>query len=369
MGDSLYQQVYDNLRARIESGEIALNEKLPSQEALIEEFHVSAITTRRALDMLRNDGFIVRRPKIGSIVVSSKPTAVLPPEYGSRLPVIGCVMTHFDDTFGSPIITGILNASEGTANVIFKKSLGDAARESQIFADLTSAGVNGIMVMPSASRFVPDSVMRLTAAQFPIVVINRNYDSMPVSTVSSDTFKASFEAANYLFDLGHSQLGLIEPSPEVSPSEDRYNGFVSAHAQRNLTFDTARELRGIDSVALGDGTRVQDDISRIVDFLVELPDLTAVVVYQHAVAELVSEAARQLGRSIPEDLSIICFNHPAIDFRPNGFHYTHIRQNQELMGRTALQQVIAQTEDIGKVVKHVLETTLVVGDSTAPARK
>jgi DNA-binding GntR family transcriptional regulator len=60
----LYQQVYDTLRGRILDGRYAVGDKLPSEAELSEEHSVSAITVKRALDLLRADGLIVRRPRL-----------------------------------------------------------------------------------------------------------------------------------------------------------------------------------------------------------------------------------------------------------------------------------------------------------------
>ena len=48
MNDSLYAQVFSALTERIESGQIAVGEKLPTQSRLSQEFSVSAITSSPA---------------------------------------------------------------------------------------------------------------------------------------------------------------------------------------------------------------------------------------------------------------------------------------------------------------------------------
>ena len=74
MDGALYTQVYEGLRARIESGDVAVGDKLPTQHELADEFHVSVITVKHALALLQEAGYIERRPRIGSVVVSAVPT-------------------------------------------------------------------------------------------------------------------------------------------------------------------------------------------------------------------------------------------------------------------------------------------------------
>ncbi len=64
----LYRTVHRELRQRIVSGIYPPGRSVPSERRLIEEFKVSLITVRRALDELVLDGLIVRRQGVGSFV-------------------------------------------------------------------------------------------------------------------------------------------------------------------------------------------------------------------------------------------------------------------------------------------------------------
>lgn len=65
---TLTDQIADELRKRIASGELPPGEKLPSEAQIGEEFGVSRITVRRALDLLQKEGLILARTGIGRIV-------------------------------------------------------------------------------------------------------------------------------------------------------------------------------------------------------------------------------------------------------------------------------------------------------------
>lgn len=53
-----YQRIAADLRARIESGDLAPGEAIPSETAMIEEFGVSRITIRNAIKLLRASGLV-----------------------------------------------------------------------------------------------------------------------------------------------------------------------------------------------------------------------------------------------------------------------------------------------------------------------
>lgn len=64
----LYQQIYDILRAKILSGELGRNTRLPAEQELTEMLGVSRITVKRALNELAIAGFLRRQRGIGTVV-------------------------------------------------------------------------------------------------------------------------------------------------------------------------------------------------------------------------------------------------------------------------------------------------------------
>jgi len=63
-----HEQVSDWLREQIQSGVYEPGDQLPSESALGEQFSVSRVTVRRALQTIENEGYIYRRQGLGSFV-------------------------------------------------------------------------------------------------------------------------------------------------------------------------------------------------------------------------------------------------------------------------------------------------------------
>ncbi|MBN1226081.1 MAG: GntR family transcriptional regulator [Deltaproteobacteria bacterium] len=76
----LYYQLETILRKRIASGDLALGDLLPSEEALSKEYNLSRITVRQALSSLENDGLIERKRGKGTFVLK-KPTYLESPKF------------------------------------------------------------------------------------------------------------------------------------------------------------------------------------------------------------------------------------------------------------------------------------------------
>ncbi len=66
--EPLYEQVAAVLRARIESGELAHLDPLPSEKAIQQEFEVGRDTARRAIKVLRDDDLVFTVAQRGTFV-------------------------------------------------------------------------------------------------------------------------------------------------------------------------------------------------------------------------------------------------------------------------------------------------------------
>src|SRR5918997_3204509 len=69
---TLYHQILLELTDRIESGEIGVGDRLPSEADLVVEFGVSRTMARRALDELRRQSLVRREPGRGTFLASPR---------------------------------------------------------------------------------------------------------------------------------------------------------------------------------------------------------------------------------------------------------------------------------------------------------
>jgi GntR family transcriptional regulator len=69
----LYRQIHSTLRERIVSGRYGIASSLPTEVELCAEFKASRFTVREALRALTEQGFVQRRPRAGTIVLTDEP--------------------------------------------------------------------------------------------------------------------------------------------------------------------------------------------------------------------------------------------------------------------------------------------------------
>ena len=107
----LYENVYNDLKHKIECGDLKPGDKLEVEEDMITHYGVSAITVKKALNLLAEEhrirrirgkgSFVMEYPEVGRIEVEEK--AVLPekseiPQTGE--PVLGVIFEHISSSYG-----------------------------------------------------------------------------------------------------------------------------------------------------------------------------------------------------------------------------------------------------------------------------
>lgn len=73
----IYEQIVDQLKALIRSGELKANDNLPSVRTLSKDLKISALTVKKAYDSLEADGFAVTVHGKGTYVAAVNPGLLL----------------------------------------------------------------------------------------------------------------------------------------------------------------------------------------------------------------------------------------------------------------------------------------------------
>ena len=90
--------------------------------------------------------------------------------------------------------------------------------------------------------------------------------------------------------------------------------------------------------------------------------MTAFVVVEYNLALALTQTLLSLGKNVPEDYSIVCFDSPEIPLEVPRF--THVRQDQTGIGEKAVEVVQALIEGKSPLLHHVLSFEFIEGRST-----
>ena len=357
----LYQQIYQYLLDRIQDGTLKVGDRIGSELELAEQFGVSRITSKRALDKLAQQNLIVRHPGRGTYVVDPNTSKSEPGP--DRL--IGVIMPEIAESYGLRLFLSIEETlSEQGYSIVLKLSRGEQSLESDAIRTLSVIGVKGMIIFPVNGEYYSEEILRLSLNRMPLVVVDKTLSNAAVSSVSSDNGSAAKLATDYLFDLGHRNIGFLSPEVDQTDTlEARVKGYTQAHIARGLAVNPSRIFDELPSdLPIAPHSGFTDvDKRQIQTFLMNHPEMTAVVAGEYATGLLLHEALLDMGRSCPEDLSIVVFDGPSVY---SGWQFTRILQDESGMGQQATKILIDQINGIYDVTKLQLPTSLVEGNST-----
>ncbi|WP_066192159.1 MULTISPECIES: GntR family transcriptional regulator [Gracilibacillus] len=356
---ALYEQVYESLKQDILSLKYNIGEKIPSEQEIADAFSVSRITSKRALEKLVQEGFVKRQRGKGTFVLKTNESAVRSEKENNSKPVFGLIVPNFDTSFGIGIIEGIEEAAHGECLIMLKRSLGIPEREEDAIKELLEYGVDGLIVFPAKSQYYSSEILKMIVNKFPFVLIDRSFHGIAAPSVTTDNFHAAKKGINYLFDLGHEQIGILIPEDyEITTIKERLNGIVSAFAENKVSVNRAYWCDTIKRISATE----KRDIALMKQYLEENPDLTALMALEYKIAVLAKIAVEQLGKKVPENISILSFDSPTVT--SSQWRFTHLKQNESEIGRRALQMLLYMQEHGLGSDKEQVKATFQEGNST-----
>lgn len=196
------------------------------------------------------------------------------------------------------------------------------------------------------------------AKGIPSVVINYYVDDLDVSCIAIDNAGGAENAVNYLIQLGHKKIAHITGDITTQAAAKRLEGYKRALEKNNIK---VREdyIFGTD-YSRGQARSAAESLIKAAD------PATAVFVASDSMALEVMAVARELGKDIPGDLSIVGF-----DDNPSGLYgpvaLTTVRQPLIKMAEESvkeLNRLIVLKKNAPK--KILLAAEMVIRESCKP---
>ncbi|MGM9539017.1 MAG: substrate-binding domain-containing protein [Candidatus Onthomonas sp.] len=352
-----YQELADILRATIQSGVYTAAGKLPSETALAGQYSVCRQTVRRALEILADEGLIVKKHGSGSHLVQA-------PVHQRRVAV---VLSSASDYLSPLVLDDIQNVlySNGLTPVLFS-TRNRASAERIVLEQLLSEDICGIL-MEGVRTALPnlnlDLHRKLRQRGIPTVFLYSAPSELPESVcISEDNEGGSYLLTRYLAGLGHTRIGGIFKSDDRQGLE-RYRGYAYALQDAGLSLQESRLawFTSEDRDALlssGDDQFLRRCLTRY------LTGCTAIVCYNDEIAHPLIRILLSSGRQVPEDISVVSFdNSHYSDACP--IPITSLAHRGQQLGRAAAEQLAAMLRgQPGQSQK--LSWTLVKKESAGP---
>jgi len=149
---------------------------------------------------------------------------------------IGVIISDVVTFFFTTLVRGVEDvASQNGYSVILCNSDEDPTKEREYLLALYERGVDGLIVSPSIGNH--SYLKKLVRGGMPLVLVDRRIRGLKVPTVTVDNQTGSYEAVNYLINLGHRRIGIITGLKGVTTSEERLAGYKRALEKNHLSLD------------------------------------------------------------------------------------------------------------------------------------
>jgi LacI family transcriptional regulator len=196
------------------------------------------------------------------------------------------------------------------------------------------------------------------AKGIPSVVINYYVEDLDVSCIAIDNAGGAENAVNYLIGLKHRKIAHITGDVKTQAAANRLEGYKRALAKSGIKL--RQDYIFATDYSRGAARSAAENLIKAAD------SATAVFVASDAMALEVMAVARELGREIPSDLSIVGFDdNPSGLYGPVGL--TTVRQPLIRMAEESvkeLNRLIVLNKNAAK--KILLPTELVIRESCKP---
>ncbi|HIK04667.1 MAG TPA: LacI family DNA-binding transcriptional regulator [Trichormus sp. M33_DOE_039] len=287
------------------------------------------------------------------------PNAIAQSLQNQRTYTVGVVVTSIADPFFGELVEGIEQvAREAKLNVLLSASHGDFEQEIAAIENFHYRRVEGILV--ADSRVSKQYTPKLTQFTVPTVLINIDTEDQGKTfhSVAIDDRLGGSLAVKHLIELGHTCIGYLGVGDGSKAAQQRLEGYQMALAQAGIA-------QNPDWIAIPnpDHEIIKDlDIGKkMLPQLVEA-GVTSIFCYNDMVAVGALLACKELGLSVPRDLSLVGFDNTALSSYVTP-PLTTVSQRMLEMGKLAMTMLLDLSQ--GKTVENLLLSPfLVKRDST-----
>ena len=306
VSDRKSEQVYRWLLAYIDENKFSGNQKLPSENALCRRLNVSRETVRGAMDRLVQEGLIYRVRGSGTYFNKDQAMSRELTDENAKWK-IGLILQGQDPDANSVLIEGVRSALADhpvdlhvflTDNKFSNERRCLQTVVHQNFQGFIVDGVKASIVNPNL-----DCYKELYRRRIPVIFYNNYYKNLRYPKVIVNDKACADNLVERLIKAGHRNIAGIFVYDNYQ-SMEKFQGMAEAMRRKDV------ELKDhYIKWCISDEAHSTGYVRQIEKFLRGLPKCTAIVCCNYMIYRLVREALVKIGKCIPEDYSLVCFDY------------------------------------------------------------
>ncbi|RYG40639.1 GntR family transcriptional regulator [bacterium] len=300
-GGLRWEEIHRDLLRQIENGELSTGARVPSETELASTYSVSRMTVHQALKQLQESGYVVRRPKIGTVVAGKS---------GSRRHRVALLIS---DIHLQPHANYMLGLSEGlgsAAEITLLDPRGDPSQEAALLRGLDRSH-EAVAIYPTCAPSNTPLLQSVRDRGTPVLCLDRMPEGLLADSVASENYGSCRRVLDDLTARGHRRMLMISQGSEaISSVAERRRAFIDALAAVGV--DGRSAIRSLPNAVHWD---FPEYVNAVHDTLfvaaAQAEPPTVVFAQQDWTLSAVLHAAERLRWRIPEDLEVVAVNDDA----------------------------------------------------------
>lgn len=329
------------------------------------EAGVSITTVSRVL----NNNYPVKketREKIEQAIqkLNYKPNEMARSLITKRTSMLGVIVPGITNLFFPTIVEAIEECTKKEGyNISLCNTGGDFKEEKDVIRHLISRQVDGIIVIDPRFENIKNGFYEEISKAIPTLIVNGSPFGSRCNFVSYDEEIGTYEAFEYLLQLGHKKIAFVRGHKSFS-YDIKEKIYKEVLQKNNLTYEN------IIDVGKGNSSEVVEKTQVLLEqILVEDNSPTAVFACNDLMAVGVINACNNLGIKVPESVSVIGFDNTVLANISNP-KLTSVDQNMKEIGHRAAIELLNIIENGSQSRrKIILDTKLVIRESCAKLRE
>lgn len=273
-----------------------------------------------------------------------------------RSNTIGVIVADISNPFFANMARVIEDEAKSRGyTVIFGSSDENVEKSWDLIRVLMDRQVDGFIIAPAEGT--EKHIEYLKEGGVPFVLIDRTLPGEEASSVTTDNYKAVYDAIEHLIRLGNRKIGMIAADNQLDHMTGRVKGYQDAMKAHGIQIDPSWLHRA-------NYESLDETIGNYIDRMTKATEsLDAIFFATNTIAVSGLKRLNQLNLHVPNDIRVICFD----ESDAFGLFYcplTYVKQPLQEIGKRSLELILDQIEKDNTILtRESIHSQLIINRS------
>ncbi|MFD2937149.1 LacI family DNA-binding transcriptional regulator [Spirosoma flavum] len=270
---------------------------------------------------------------------------------------IGLIIADISNPFFANIARVVEDeAKRNGYTVIIGSSDENADKSRDLINVLINRQIDGFIIVSSENS--EQQIHDLKDKNIPFVLLDRYFPEIPTDFVSTDHYKASYDAGTHLVKNGYKRVGMIAYDSHLFHMQERIRGYQDSLRDNKVDFQETW-LKKVKINNIENGVKAAID-----EMLASTQPVDAVLFATYSLAVSGLKHITKLSLKVPEDLAIVSFGQAEV-FELYYCPITYLKQPIVLLGQTAVELLVKKlTNNLNEPAQILMKAELIVRASS-----